>query len=311
MGVSSTMGNMCGAPPRGGYDDNNESSPEPQEQGEAMQIHAVTTDGASETLTVFAKENVRTAYCRVTGICALRIAHLNLGGIDISAGTWEDAEVQTEATITVDIKEWSDLEGLHNQSNTRGTLDKKALLELMQTTTGHNWRDSNRPKGVTFGEGDRILRVEMYDAKIKGLITEAFATCSQLQVLYLTQNRLSGRLPKAYSRLSLLTDLSLSHNQLEGELPDEYHLLNELLHLNLGWNRLTGRIPASWGQGLKKLKSLDLSQNRLSGTFVELAALQTLERFSLRGNLFAGNMKDNTEAFQARRQGGAPYCELC
>merc|ERR1712100_787339 len=167
MGHDREMGNICGRPPRAGYEDNVGSAE--AMQGEAMQVYAVSTDGERDTLTVYPKENVRTAFCRIKGIAALRIAHLNLGGIDISTGTWEDAEVQTEATITVDIKEWRDLEDPHNESNTRGKLDKKALLELMQTTTGHNWRDSNRPKGVTFGEGDRILRVEMYDAKIKGL----------------------------------------------------------------------------------------------------------------------------------------------
>lgn len=76
--------------------------------------------------------------------------------------------------------------------------------------------------------------------------------------------------------------LDISHNALRGALPAEIRKLQQLRTLDASDNLMTG-VPAEIGQ-LANLKLLDLSNNQLTGLPYELANLTQLERLDLRGN---------------------------
>lgn len=82
-----------------------------------------------------------------------------------------------------------------------------------------------------------------------------------------------------------LVELNLSHNRLTGAIPAEIRKLSKLRTLDLSDNAMTG-LPAEVGQ-LKDLRTLDLSNNQLTGLPMELGALTSLETLDLRGNPYS------------------------
>ncbi|KAL0314256.1 UNVERIFIED_CONTAM: Receptor-like protein EIX1 [Sesamum angustifolium] len=112
-----------------------------------------------------------------------------------------------------------------------------------------------------------LVRVDLSDNQLDGLIPDAFGSFSFLEYLDLSGNRLEGGIPESLSDLSRLYFLDLSHNQLTGLVPELRGLIS-LRELHLSHNKLTGILGASFGQ-LHKLEILDVSYNFLQGTVSE------------------------------------------
>lgn len=79
--------------------------------------------------------------------------------------------------------------------------------------------------------------------------------------------------------------LNLSDNALTGSIPAEIRHLQQLRTLNLSNNSMTG-LPAEIGQ-LTKLELLDVSNNQLTGLPNELGNLTNLKILNLSGNPYS------------------------
>lgn len=90
------------------------------------------------------------------------------------------------------------------------------------------------------------------------------------------------RLPQSVFTNTAITSFDVSHNALTGSLPGEIRFLQNLRTLDASDNAMTG-VPAELGQ-LVNLHILDLSNNQLTGLPNELGQLKQLQRLDLRGN---------------------------
>ena len=82
-----------------------------------------------------------------------------------------------------------------------------------------------------------------------------------------------------------LEELNISNNQITGALPSQIQNLKNLKTLNMSNNLMTG-IPAEIGQ-LQKLETLDLSNNQFTGLPNELGNLKNLKTLNLSGNNYS------------------------
>ncbi|KAL8459334.1 hypothetical protein ACS0TY_036721 [Phlomoides rotata] len=155
--------------------------------------------------------------------------------------------------------------------------------------------------------------------KLSGKISPEICLLNSLQVLDLSDNKLSGIIPSCLSNLSgmatprylifysivdeleygrtlsLVTNTNLSKNNLSGNIPKELIRLVELRSLNLSQNRLTGLIPEKIGD-MKQLESLDFSMNSLSGQIpTSVALLSFLSYLNISYNNLTGEIPKSTQ----------------
>ncbi|KAK2984042.1 hypothetical protein RJ640_001203 [Escallonia rubra] len=129
-----------------------------------------------------------------------------------------------------------------------------------------------------------------------GSIPPQISSLKSLQILTLSQNRLSGILPSELFSLGSLVHLDLSYNLLTGSIPNQLGSLRNLEGLDLSYNSLTGSIPYTVGQ-LGLLQKLDLSSNSLIGSIpnsiekLNLLVFMALSNNRLRGEFPKGIAK--------------------
>ena len=107
------------------------------------------------------------------------------------------------------------------------------------------------------------------------------ADMAQAEKLDLSGNGLEKVPDYVFGQFRLI-ELDLSGNKLTGALPAEIRLLTRLRSLDASDNAMTG-VPAEIGQ-LLELQEIDLSNNQLTGLPLELGNLKNLRRLDLRGN---------------------------
>lgn len=98
-------------------------------------------------------------------------------------------------------------------------------------------------------------------------------------------NQKLTRVPASVFNQTNAEVLDLSSNQISGSLPGEIRFLKNLKTLNASDNLMTG-VPAEIGQ-LSDLEVLDLSNNQLTGLPNELANLKNLKTMNLSGNNYS------------------------
>jgi hypothetical protein len=160
-----------------------------------------------------------------------------------------------------------------------------------------------------FGAGDDLGSLETLDLSNNPGLASApipdFSALTELQVLWLSNDRLSGTFPDL-APLANLQSALFDGNELKGQitsvvnLPDlivfsaaSNHLTGALPELSLLQNLIAFDVHANFFSGqIPKLPSgiayIDVSENQLSGTLPILATLQSLSVFSAERNQLIG-----------------------
>ncbi|GAV63815.1 Pkinase domain-containing protein/LRR_1 domain-containing protein/LRRNT_2 domain-containing protein [Cephalotus follicularis] len=107
----------------------------------------------------------------------------------------------------------------------------------------------------------RIL--DLHSNRLNGTVL-ALTNCTNLQLVYLSNNDFSGQIPPEISSLKRLLRLDLSDNNINGNIPNQLSTLTRLLTLRLQNNEISGEIP-DLSTSLANLKQLNLSNNQLHG----------------------------------------------
>jgi hypothetical protein len=178
--------------------------------------------------------------------------------------------------------------------------EKKALLDLYNSTNGDNWTnktgwDFNTPVtsawyGVDVSSDNHVVNLIMLDNNLQGPLPESIGNLTQLRLLSLGTNKITGRIPTSIANLSNLIHINLYNNQLTGGIPFENVNLPNLKIIGLFNNKLNGAIPANIGN-LQSLEYLLLSYNELTGTIPKsIGNLTKLYDFSVGINQLTGEI---------------------
>jgi Leucine-rich repeat (LRR) protein len=224
--------------------------------------------------------------------------------------------------------------------------ERLALVALFKSTGGAtDWNNTEGWAELETGEEadlDSAVGVEELDAegRVTCLLLNEIGLAgplpaieilqlSALQILNLSENRLTGVIPAELGQLGALVELDLGNNQLSGSIPAELGQLGALTHLDLFDNQLSGSIPAELGQ-LGALTHLYLDHNQLSGSVpAELGQLGVLIELRLDNNQLSGsipaelgqlgaltelyldgNQLSDKEAFQSHMEEHQDGCDL-
>ncbi|KAJ1410835.1 Serine/threonine-protein kinase, active site [Sesbania bispinosa] len=139
--------------------------------------------------------------------------------------------------------------------------------------------------------------IDLSDNRLTGALSHSIGSLTELTKLSLGKNQLSGRIPAEILSCSKLQLLDLGSNSFFGEIPKEVGQIPSLeIFLNLSCNQFSGEIPPQFS-GLRKLGVLDLSHNKLSGHLDALSNLQNLVSLNVSFNDFSGELP-NTPFFR-------------
>ncbi|KAI3957571.1 hypothetical protein MKW92_027735 [Papaver armeniacum] len=120
--------------------------------------------------------------------------------------------------------------------------------------------------------------------------TEPGAGFTSIQVIDLSNNKLSGTIPSNLGYCESLTRLQLGNNNLTGKVPDELKLLKQIKFLQLNNNLLHGT-PLSVISEFERLEFLNLANNSFEGSIpAALGSLEDIRFLSLRSNKFNGSI---------------------
>ncbi|TYI41505.1 hypothetical protein ES332_A01G025800v1 [Gossypium tomentosum] len=136
---------------------------------------------------------------------------------------------------------------------------------------------------VTCDADNRVTRLDLGNAKLKGRLVPELGKLERLQYLELYMNNLEGSIPEEIRGLKSLVSLDLYHNNLTGSIPASLSQLSNLNFLRLNGNRLTGRIPRQLTK-LPNLKIFDVSNNDLCGTIPTTGSFSKFSEESFKNN---------------------------
>ncbi|XP_058111871.1 receptor like protein 22-like [Magnolia sinica] len=148
------------------------------------------------------------------------------------------------------------------------------LRQLILSYTGLSGKLPDSLSNLKF-----LTHLYLRNCNLSGSLPSSLLNLTKLQYLYLSSNKLSSPIPSSLFSLPSLHTLDLTGNQLSGQL-GEFHNASssqlELLYLDS--NKLQGMIPRFIFQ-LTQLQLLSLSSNNFSGV-VELCLFQNLKKLS-------------------------------
>jgi Leucine-rich repeat (LRR) protein len=138
---------------------------------------------------------------------------------------------------------------------------------------------------------DVIQHIGVSNNMFTGTLPSEIGTLTNLKFLYIARNKKlnASAIPTQFGKLTKLQDLSLQSSNVVGTIPTELAKLKQLVLFDLNDNNLSGYIPFEFGSGMKSLRFLLLSHNKLEGiipdTFQQLVLLDSL---LLNNNNFTG-----------------------
>lgn len=179
--------------------------------------------------------------------------------------------------------------------------DKAALLEFKNGLSSDlnsilaNWNERNHVCNFTRVKcgklQHRVVDVNLNDSSLSGLLSPFLSNLTQLRKLSLDNNHFSGTIPQEFSSLRHLQELKLGSNNLHGLIPLSFSSLSQLTLISLDYNDLSGEIPSPLFSNCTKLKVVDFSGNRLTGTIpAEIGGCSYLMALNLYSNQLHGEI---------------------
>ncbi|XP_020244407.1 receptor kinase-like protein Xa21 isoform X2 [Asparagus officinalis] len=144
------------------------------------------------------------------------------------------------------------------------------LRNLQWLNLFNNQLEAMEPDGwrfITALSNCTVLEKLQLDSNyLGGILPISIANLStNLQILKISNNKVSGNIPPEIGNLVSLTVLEMRHNLLTGSIPVSIGMLRDMHILDLGSNKLSGKIPSTLGN-LTRLNILHMGFNELSGT---------------------------------------------
>ncbi|KAG6785271.1 hypothetical protein POTOM_011001 [Populus tomentosa] len=166
-------------------------------------------------------------------------------------------------------------------------------LQKLQHLKALSLSQNNFSGGISLELGflSNLERLNLSHNSLSGLIPAFLDSTSSIKFLDLSENSFSGPLPDNLFRNSLsLRYLSLAGNLLQGPIPSSLLSCSSLNTINLSNNHFSGDPDFSSGiWSLKRLRKLDLSHNKFSGSVPQgVSAIHFLKELHLQGNRFSG-----------------------
>ncbi|KAG8657466.1 leucine-rich repeat receptor-like serine/threonine-protein kinase BAM3 [Manihot esculenta] len=141
------------------------------------------------------------------------------------------------------------------------------------------------------GENGRLIELDLSSNKLTGLVPRSLCLGRKLKILILRINFLFGPLPDDLGHCDTLTRVRLGQNYLAGSIPSGFLYLPELSLMELHNNYLSGRVLEQTSKISSKLKQLNISNNRLSGSLpASIGNYSSLQILLLNGNQFTGEI---------------------
>ncbi|XP_050276249.1 receptor-like protein EIX1 isoform X1 [Quercus robur] len=142
-------------------------------------------------------------------------------------------------------------------------------------------------------EMPHLIALDLSGNYLNGSIPSSINGLGQLMYLALSNNCLSGNIDYHWESMRSLVFIDLSKNNLSGGIPSSMCSLPSLMWLQLSNNNFSGNLSLclKFVPG-KSLLTLDLGENRLSGTIPEWIGerLPSITILSLRGNMLFGDI---------------------
>ncbi|KFK25681.1 hypothetical protein AALP_AA8G145500 [Arabis alpina] len=204
--------------------------------------------------------------------------------------------------------------------NPNSSLFRFHHLRYLNLSYNH-FTSSSIPSG--FGNLNKLEVLSLSSNGFIGQIPSSFSNLTMLSFLDLAENKLTGSVPLIGNNLTKLSVLDLSHNHfstlepksslfklhhlrylslefnnfISSFLPSEFGNLNKLEVLYINSNGFFGQVPSSFNN-LIMLSKLDLSRNKLTGSFPLVGNLNNLFFLDFSYNHFAGTLNRNSSLFE-------------
>ncbi|KAJ6423205.1 hypothetical protein OIU84_024191 [Salix udensis] len=154
------------------------------------------------------------------------------------------------------------------QNSFQGSLPKE--LQKLQNLTNlileENILSGEIPPKIGNISNQEVLA--LHENFFRGFLPKELGKLSQLKELYIywNINYLEGHIPYLIGYNSNLSVLDIADSNLVGNIPPYLCKYEKLMLLGLGSNWLFGNIHPLWSENLQNLSTLDMYQNRFSGS---------------------------------------------
>ncbi|CAJ2653692.1 unnamed protein product [Trifolium pratense] len=221
-----------------------------------------------------------------------------------------------------------DLSDIHNLNSSHvwlqmiAKLPKKQELKLSHCDLSDLYLHSLSLSLLNFSTSLTILDLSYNTFSSSKIFEWVFNSTSNLTELDLSYNIFKGTIAYNFGNIrNPLERLDLSGNELHGRILESIRDICTLQSLNLNFNNLNEEISTILlklsGCARYSLQELDLSYNKITGTFPDLSIFTSLITIDLSGNLLSGKVLDGVRflpskleslAFQSNSlEGGIPY----
>ncbi|KAK3031262.1 hypothetical protein RJ639_035562 [Escallonia herrerae] len=138
------------------------------------------------------------------------------------------------------------------------------------------------------GSSPNMNVLDLSENRLSGELPAEVCNGGKLQYFLVLENMFSGSLPENYAKCESLLRFRVSYNRLEDSIPEGLLGLPHVSIIDLGYNRLNGSLAKTFGTA-RNLSELFVQSNRLSGILPsEISHAFNLVKIDLSNNLLSG-----------------------